>query len=128
MKYVKTFENFNSLDPSLVKSLKTIATSFKTEVLGSTVHLSEEFGEGYELKDLSQSCGDEKIASILNRVADASLEECEGSSVNILEVVNEEDCDYIAQFLGLQPLAYEKDWTQEEEKTWYWDYGHYFDK
>jgi hypothetical protein len=128
MKYIKTFENFNSLDPNLVKSLKTIVTSFKTEMLGSTVHLSEEFGEGYELKDLAEYCGDEKIASILNRVAKISLEECEGSAVNILEIVDEEDCDYIAQFLGLQPLNYEELWTQEEEKTWYSDYGHYFDK
>lgn len=128
MKYIKTFENFNSIDPNLVKSLKTIVTSFKTEMLGSTVHLSEEFGEGYELKDLAEYCGDEKIASILNRVAKISLEECEGSAVNILEIVNEEDCDYIAQFLGLQPLNYEELWTQEEEKTWYSDYGHYFDK
>jgi hypothetical protein len=119
MKYVKTFENFNPLDPNLVKSLKTIVTSFKTEMLGSTVHLSEEFEEGDELRRLAQSCDDQKIASILEIVADACFDECEGSTVNILEIIDEEDCDYIAQFLGLDPLAYEELWTQEEEKNWY---------
>lgn len=122
MKYVKTFENFNSTDSELLRNLKIIVTSFKTEVLGSTVHLSEEFGEGQQLKELAKSCGDGKISKILKKVADASYEECEGSSVNILEVVDEGDCDYISQFIGLPPLNYEADWTQEEEKTWYDDY------
>lgn len=119
MKYIKLFENFNSLDPRLVKFLKIIVTCYKTEVLGSTEHISEYFGEGDSLRSLSQSCGDERIASILNRVADASMEECGGSSVYLIETIGDSDCDYIAQFLGLPSLSYEEDWTREEEDNWY---------
>jgi hypothetical protein len=132
MKHIKLFENFetevsdigdpfysNQFESNLEKVLRTIVTCYKTEVLGSREHLSEYFDDGKLLINLAEYCGDEKISSILNRVADASMEEYEGSSANIMEEVDDSDCDYIAQFLGLTPLSYEEDWTVEEEKEWY---------
>lgn len=121
MKYVKTFELFQNIDPQmeLEKTLKHICTMVKQEIGGSTEHPSEYFGEGNELEDLADKTDDARIKSILDSVAKCCLEECEGGSVNILEFVSDDDCHYIADFLGLPRLNLEQEWTEEEENTWY---------
>lgn len=120
LKYVKLFENFgNEISPELISALKTICTCYKSECGGSTEHLSEYFGEGDVLLRLSQTTDDIRIKNILSNVADLCQEECEGSAENIIEWISDDDCDYIANVLGLKPLDYEGDWTSEEEEIWF---------
>ena len=120
LKHVKLFENFNNIKrlitPELKKNLMEICCMYKNEVLGSAEHPSEYWGSGESLKRLVTQ--DEKIKSILNRMADYSKYDMEGSAENISDYISDEDCDYIAEFLDLPPLNYEEDWTVEEEDTW----------
>lgn len=119
MRYIKLFENFgNEVDPKLRRALIIICVNYKSECLGSTVHLSEDFGEGGSLLRYAEMTDDNRIKSILSSVAELCQYECEGSAEHITEYVSDEDCDYISNFLGLDPLDYEGDWTAEEESNW----------
>lgn len=119
LKYMKLFENFGAeLDPKLIKALKDICTCYKSECMGNTEHLSEYFDNGDILLTLSQTTDDSRIKNILSSVAEYCELECEGSAEIILEWITDDDCDYIAKFLGLEPLDYEGDWTKEEEDSW----------
>ena len=120
LKYVKLFENFGSdLDTKLRKALCDICFNYKEECLGSAVHISEDFGDGSILLRYAEMTDDIRIKKILNNVAELCKEECEGSAEHITEYISDDDCDYIASFLGLKPLNYEDDWTDEEETTWF---------
>ena len=122
MKYIKlfeSFESFNDSDTELNKTLMEICCMYKDEVLGSIVHPCESFDDGTSLKELASKTDDSRIKSILNNIAQLSYYDCEGHAESIFDYMQDEDCDYIANFLGLAPLNYEEDWTDEEEDTWY---------
>lgn len=119
MKYIKLFENFeNEIDPKLKRALTIICVNYKEECLGGAVHLSEEFDEGQSLLRYAEMTDDSRIKSILSKVAELCQSECEGNAEHIVEYISDEDCDYIANFLGISPLKYEEDWTEEEEMNW----------
>lgn len=118
MKYIKLFESFSDLDPELKKALKEICCMYKDEVLGSIVHPCESFDDGSSLKELASKTDDSRIKSILGNIAQLSKFDCEGDAESIFDYMQDEDCDYIAKFLGLAPLNLEEDWTDEEEDTW----------
>jgi hypothetical protein len=118
LKHVKLFENFNNIDPKLKKTLMLICSMYKNEVLGSTEHPCEYWGDGEPLRELASKTDDTTIKSILDRMADYSQYDDEGDMENIFDYLQDADCDYIAEFLGLTPLSYEEDWTDEEEDTW----------
>ena len=119
MKKLKTFENFNqNINPELIKALKRICCMYKNECMSSVEHPCEYFGDGSYLLELSETCEDEKISRILEEIAEYSKLDDEGSSEAIFDYIGDEDCDYIAQFLGLPPLDYEGDWTDEDEDNW----------
>lgn len=123
MKHIRLFEQLEeNLDPKVRKALKTIATTYKNECLGSAEHISEYFGEGDELVDYSEKVNDPKIKSIFKKIANMCMEECEGSAEHIFDYMNDDDCSYIAEFLGLTPLNCEEDWTEEEDDMWQDDY------
>lgn len=116
---LKTFENFGSnQDPKLVSAIKRICTMYKSECQGSSEHPCEYFGDGSYLKELSKTCSDENISDILNRMADYSRYDDEGSSEAIFDYITDDDCDYIAKFLNLPALDYEGEWTDDEEDNW----------
>lgn len=118
MKYIKLFESFNDLDPVLKKNLKEICCMYKDEVLGSIVHYSDTWDDGTTLKELASKTDDSRIKSILFSIAKLSKFDYEGHAESIFDYLQDEDCDYIANFLGLAPLNLEEDWTDEEEDTW----------
>ena len=121
MKYIKlfeSFESFNDSDTELNKTLMEICCMYKDEVLGSIVHPCESFDDGTSLKELASKTDDSRIKSILNNIAQLSYYDFEGHAESIFDYMQDEDCDYIANFLGLAPLNYEEDWTDEEEDTW----------
>jgi len=123
MKYIKLFENFDSINPELVKALKKIVFSYKSELLGENAHPSEDFGDGKVLMKLIGTLikagnHDNRICSILREYALLCEEDSEGSIVHIPEYISDDDCNYIADFLGLERLDYYSDWTNEEEDTW----------
>ena len=118
MKYIKLFESFNDLDPVLKKNLKEICCMYKDEVLGSIVHYSDTWDDGTTLKELASKTDDSRIKSILFSIAKLSKFDYEGHAESIFDYLQDEDCDYIAKFLGLAPLNLEEDWTDEEEDTW----------
>ena len=118
LKHVKLFENFNNVDPKLKKTLMLICSMYKNEVLGSTEHPCEYWGDGEPLIELASKTEDTKIKDILDKMADYSLYDYEGSNDSIFDYLQDADCDYIAEFLDLPPLNYEEDWTDEEEDTW----------
>jgi hypothetical protein len=91
---------------------------YKDEVLGSIVHSSDTWEDGTILKELVKETDDSKIKSILDNMAKLSNFDYKGHSESIFDYLQDEDCDYIAKFLGLVPLNYEEDWTDEEEDTW----------
>lgn len=108
-KHIKLFENFQEMDPKLVKTLKTIANIYKSEFMGSTEHTSEYFGDGDSLKKLVSLTSDEKIKRILNKTAECCKEECEGSAEHIGEWLYHDDYDYIADLLDLPSIDDEED-------------------
>ena len=127
MKYIKLFESFNVYEEFgtnyvwkgwLKKTLMEICCMYKDEVLGSIVHSSDTWEDGTILKELVKETDDSKIKSILDNMAKLSNFDYKGHSESIFDYLQDEDCDYIANFLGLAPLNYEEDWTDEEEDTW----------
>lgn len=96
--------------------LKRIAVLFKEEYLGNIEHPSEYWGNGEGLKELKTD--DPKIKEILYKISEYSYRDYKGEGVSIFEYINGEQCNYIAEFLGLNPLDYESDWTDEEEEIW----------
>ena len=127
MKYIKLFESFNVYEEFgtnyvwkgwLKKTLMEICCMYKDEVLGSIVHSSDTWEDGTILKELVKETDDSKIKSILDNMAKLSNFDYKGHSESIFDYLQDEDCDYIAKFLGLAPLNYEEDWTDEEEDTW----------
>ncbi len=127
MKYIKLFESFTVYEEFgtnyvwsqwLKKTLMEICCMYKDEVLGSIVHYSDTWDDGTTLKELAKETDDSKIKSILVSMAELSHLDYEGHAESIFDYLQDEDCDYIAKFLGLAPLKYEEDWTDEEENTW----------
>ena len=102
----------------LTRTLKIIASSYKSEYQGNTEYMSEYFGDGEELNELSDETTDSRISAILDSVAELCMDEWDGDSVSILEVMDDDDCYYIAEFLGITPLNLDGEWTEEEEELW----------
>lgn len=122
MGIIKNFLNKYILHPSFLiinyrKDRRDLRVSNTTNT-GSAEHLSEYFDNGDILLTLSQTTDDSRIKNILSSVAEYCELESEGSAEIILEWITDDDCDYIAKFLGLEPLDYEGDWTKEEEDSW----------
>jgi hypothetical protein len=120
MKYIKLFESFTVYEEFgtnyvwsqwLKGTLMEICCMYKDEVLGRRRWHSDTW-DGTTLKELAKETDDSKIKSILVSMADYKDVE------SIFDYLKDEDCDYIAEFLGLAPLKYEEDWTDEEEDTW----------
>lgn len=119
LNYIKLFENFQSeVEPRLKNALKIIVSTYKNECLGGAEHISEEFGEGDILKEYTKLTSDDKIQSILNNMANCCSDEFEGSAEHLCDWIDDDDCDYIADFIGLERLDYESDWTEQEEEDW----------
>ena len=100
MKNIKLFEEF-AQDSNLKKALETICDLYVEECEGGAVHPSEDFGEGDELKELANEVQDDRIKSILNNMAECCLAECEGSAEHLCDWINDEDCNYICDYLGI---------------------------
>lgn len=99
MKYIKLFENFG-ISAQLTNALRTIVDHYKEEDEGAIVHPSEDFGEGEILIELSNETNDDRISSILKDYAKLCEYECDGSAEHVCDWINDDDCDYIEQFLG----------------------------
>ena len=105
LKHVKLFENFNNIDEKLKKTLMLICSMYKNEVLGYTEHPCEYWGDGQPLRELASKTDDPTIKDILDKMADYSQYDDEGSNESIFDYLEDGDCDYIAEFLGLTPLS-----------------------
>ena len=132
MKYIKLFENFTydnlsenlsekfnfwkrALEPEEIKlTLVQICCMYKDENLGFQHNYSDTWGDGTWLKEVAEETNDSKIKSI----SDNMIKLSKGQGESLSDYLKDEDCDYIAKFLGIAPLNYEEDWTKEEEDTW----------
>lgn len=103
-------------DRKLASTLKLICQLYKNESLGSAEHPAEYFGDGSYL--LSIKTQDKRISQILKSIAQYSELDAEGSAEHIFDYMQDEDCHYIADFLGLPKLDLNNDWTEEEEQVW----------
>lgn len=106
MKHMKQFENFQT-DDKMSTCLKRIIYLCKEEVLGAIEHASEYFGDGNFLRQLEVN--DMRIKNILNKVANLCEDEIDGSAEHISEIVSKGDCDYIADFLGIERIDFDSD-------------------
>lgn len=123
MKYIKLFENFDSIYPKLHSTLIIICRLYKNEILGDRVHVSESF-DGQSISELAKETlqlnqeYSEKIASILSKISECCEMEVEGELVHISEFISDDDCNYISDMLALPRLDFYDEWT-EEEKNYY---------
>jgi hypothetical protein len=90
----------------LAKSLKTICELYKDECEGGSVHPSEEFNDGEELKELANGVQDDRIKSILNNMAQCCEAECEGSAEHLCDWINDDDCHYMCDFMGIDRMEF----------------------
>lgn len=120
MKHIKLFENFEgTIDPRLEKALKNICMLVKDDILGSIEHPSEYFGDGDVLLSIANTVSDNRIKDILIRAAECSESDYQGSIEHISEWIGDDDCDYIADFLGIPRLNLEDEWTDDENSVYY---------
>lgn len=105
---IKTFNEFkvneNINNDRLSRILKSIVRLTAEECSGSSVHPSEEFGDGGFLKELANNVDDITIAKILNKMADCCEAECDGSAEHMNDWIYDNDCKYICNFLGMPEL------------------------
>ncbi len=100
MKYLKKFNEMSS-DSELSRALLTIIDLYKSECNGDSIHPSEDFNEGDELLALANTIQDKRIKSILSSMAELCKAECDGSAEHMCDYINDDDCDYISNFLGI---------------------------
>jgi hypothetical protein len=100
---IKLFEEFGK-NSRLDGSLKTICSLYKEECDGGAIHPSEYFDDGSYLKELSNDVEDSRIKSILNNMAKCCLAECEGSAEHLCDWINDYDCNYICDYLGIDRI------------------------
>ena len=114
MKHIKLFENF-TFDPKsvtkdqldrLAKTLRTICELYKDECEGGSVHPSEDFDDGSELKELANGVQDARIKSILNNMAECCEAECNGSAEHLCDWIDDGDCHYICDFMGIDRMEF----------------------
>lgn len=107
MKNIKLFEEFGeSSFPDLNSTLKTICDLYEEECNGVTIHPSEYFDDGDELRELVNGKGgwyikDKRIKSILNNIADCCLAECDGSAEHLCDWMSDDDCNYICDYIQI---------------------------
>jgi hypothetical protein len=118
LKHIKLFESFSNINPKLKKELMQICIMYKNAVLNFNEYPSEYWGDGSILLDLAEETDDKSMKNLLYRVAQYTELDAEGSNEDIFDHIEETDCNWIAKFLGLTPLSYEEDWTDEEEQMW----------
>ena len=108
MKNIKLFEEFgqNFNNSNLNRTLKTICDLYEEECNGGSVHPSEYFNEGEELKELANSVEDTRLKSILNNMAQCCEAECDGSAEHLCDWINDDDCHYICDFMGIDRMEF----------------------
>lgn len=113
MKYIRKFNENFAFDPKgvtkeqldrLAYSLRTICELYKEEHGGGSVHPSEYFNEGSELKELANAVLDARIKSILNSMAGYCEAEYSGSAEHLCEWITEGDCNYICDYMGIDRI------------------------
>lgn len=100
---IKLFEEFGK-NSRLDGALKTICSLYEEECEGGAIHPSEDFDDGSELKELANDVEDSRIKSILNNMAECCLAECEGSAEHLCDWINDDDCNYICDYLGIDRI------------------------
>ncbi len=120
---IKKFENFDSgenLDPELEAEIRFIYEMLLKAFDGENIYnFSYRYGKGYKLLKLCRKTDDTIIRSILGSIADYCEEQFEGGA-DFGDYVEESDLDYLAEFLGEQPIdwsnmsGFQEEWFQDE--------------